>query len=169
MATKRSDEASRTDQRSVSVTGQVSVRGGGESSSPRTRSVVDTGGGAYIGGNVTTGGGDFIGRDQIKTVTSNLMGRQQGITVEEFLRLLEEVRALLARSEIEQDTVEVVEGDIKVVEQQAAKEKPNGTIIKSKLKSAEEMVESAGKATEGIEKLVSVLVRLVQMATALFA
>jgi hypothetical protein len=118
---------------------------------------------------VTTGGGDFIGRDQIKTVTTDLVGRQQGITVEEFLRLLGEVRTLLAHSKIEQDTIDVIEGDFKVVEQQAAKEKPNGVIIKSKLKSVEEMVASAGKATEGIEKIIAVLARLVRTGVALFA
>lgn len=166
MATKRSDEASRTGQRSVSVTGQVSVRGRSEALAKPDQ---DTGGGAYIGGSVTTGGGDFIGRDQIKTVTASLVGGQQGITVEEFLRLLGEVRTLLARSKIEQDTIEVIEGDFKVVEQQAAKEKPNGAIIKNKLKSVEEMAASAGKATEGIEKIIAVLGRLVKMGMALFA
>jgi hypothetical protein len=96
------------------------------------------------------------------------VGGQPGITVEEFLRLLNEMRDRVARSGIEQDTLDVIEGDFKVVEQQAAKEKPNGAIIKGKLKSVEDMVASAGKATEGIEKIVSVMVRLVKMATALF-
>lgn len=31
----------------------------------RSRKVVDTGGGAYVGGDVSTGGGDFIGRDKV--------------------------------------------------------------------------------------------------------
>ncbi len=31
----------------------------------RTTTEIDTGGGAYIGGNVSTGGGDFVGRDQV--------------------------------------------------------------------------------------------------------
>jgi hypothetical protein len=30
--------------------------------------VIDTGGGAYIGGKVTVAGGDFVGRDQVKAV-----------------------------------------------------------------------------------------------------
>jgi hypothetical protein len=68
MTTKHSDKASRTAQQSVSVTGQVSVRGRNESPAKSGQSVVDTGGGAYIGGRVTTGGGAFIGRDQIQTV-----------------------------------------------------------------------------------------------------
>jgi hypothetical protein len=62
MTTKHSDKASRTAQQSVSVTGQVSVRGRNESPAKSGQSVVDT------GGRVTTGGGAFIGRDQIQTV-----------------------------------------------------------------------------------------------------
>lgn len=36
-----------------------------EKSARRFEQRVNTGGGAYIGGNVNTGGGDFIGRDKI--------------------------------------------------------------------------------------------------------
>jgi len=37
----------------------------GDKIDQRRQSVVDTGGGAYIGGNVSLGGGTFIGRDQV--------------------------------------------------------------------------------------------------------
>ena len=39
---------------------------------PAPRTQVNTGGGAYIGGNINTGGGDFVGRD--KTVTAGERG-----------------------------------------------------------------------------------------------
>ena len=39
---------------------------GGPTPAPGGQTVIDTGGGAYIGGNVTVQGGDFVGRDKIE-------------------------------------------------------------------------------------------------------
>ena len=39
---------------------------GGPALAPGGQTVIDTGGGAYIGGNVTVQGGDFVGRDKIE-------------------------------------------------------------------------------------------------------
>jgi hypothetical protein len=43
--------------------GQAGAAGTSETSRPSQ--TIDSGGGAYIGGNVSTGGGAFVGRDQI--------------------------------------------------------------------------------------------------------
>ena len=39
---------------------------GGPTPAPGGQTVINTGGGAYIGGNVTIQGGDFVGRDKIE-------------------------------------------------------------------------------------------------------
>lgn len=51
-----------------------------------TQTIVDTGGGAYVGGQVDTGGGDFIGRDSIV----------QGLPADALASLLSTLRATVA-------------------------------------------------------------------------
>ena len=58
---------------------------------PTPPASVDTGGGAYIGGNVDTGGGAFAGRDQ--TITQ--VNETHGVSLAEFTALLAELRAAL--------------------------------------------------------------------------
>ena len=86
---------------------------------------VDTSGGAYLGGSVVMGGGDFVGRDQVKTVHQG-----QGASVEDLLKLLAEMRALLPQAGLDRDDVEAIEGDFRVVEAQAGKDQPKGGLIR---------------------------------------
>lgn len=79
---------------------------------------VDTGGGAYVGGGVSTDGGRFVGRDDYSTTAV-----QQGVSLDEFRKLVGELHQMLRQADLRGDTAEVVEGDLQVIEQQAAKER----------------------------------------------
>lgn len=52
----------------------IDQRGATFNTGPRTH--IDTGGGAYAGGDVNTGGGDFVGRDSINNEQSTANGEQ---------------------------------------------------------------------------------------------
>lgn len=124
---------------------------------------INTGGGAYFGGNVETQGGDLVGRDQIKTVN-----QQQGASVEDLAKLLAEVRNLLPHLGLDQDLAEAIEGDFRVVEAQTAKEQPKGGLIKTKLAGMTEVIQEAGKTSDAVEKVLKLLGRAATLAGALF-
>ena len=143
-------------------------------------------GGAYVGGDVHTEGGDFVGRDKIaagersvimrgpasgnviSTGDSAVIGVRQEASLEGFVRLLAELRQGLPQAGLDQDTVQVVEGDVKVAEEQAQKPKPNGAIILAKLESVTKLLTTAVTASEAAQKLVPVAHKAVQWAGALF-
>jgi hypothetical protein len=126
---------------------------------PDEPKTTDTGGGAYFGGNVTAGG-DVIGRDQ--TITN--VGNQQGVSIEEFRSLLAEFRHLLSEATLDADTTQVIEADFQVLENQAAKEKPNGAIVKSKLKGMTELLGDTASAAGSLDKIIGVLGKLTAYA-----
>jgi hypothetical protein len=124
---------------------------------------VNTVGGAYIGGNVDTGGGDFVGRDQVKTVH-----QQQGASVEDLSRLLAEVRALLPDAGLDRDEMDVIAGDFRVVEEQAAKDQPKAGLIKAKLKGIAGVIQETGKTSDAVTKILTLLGKGAALAGALF-
>jgi hypothetical protein len=123
---------------------------------------VQTGGGAYVGGRVDTGGGDFVGRDQINTAT------QEGVSVADLTRLLAEVRTLLPQAGLKPDLAQAIEGDFRVIEDQAAQGEPKGTLIKSRLKGASELIQEAGTNADAVEKILTLLGRGLALVTGLF-
>lgn len=128
---------------------------------------INTGGGAYIGGNVNAGG-DVVGRDQHKAVSI-----QQGATLEEFTKLLAELRQRLLETNLGQDTANVIDADVQVLEEQINKPEPKRAIVQAKLKSITEIlknVDSAAGAVEGtVGKAVSLGQRLGKIAAVLFS
>jgi hypothetical protein len=151
------------------------------------KQVVHTAAGAYVGGSVHTDGGTFVGRDQvvvagergvavggsvasstIVTGDRNLIGQQQGITLAEFTRLLAELRALLPQAGLGAETAEVVDADVKVVQEQAARPRPNAAIIASKLESVTKLLAAAGGAVTAGEKLLPLAQKAVEWAGQLF-
>jgi hypothetical protein len=146
---------------------------------------VDTGGGAYVGGNVTAGG-DFVGRDKVVvTGDGNVVGdhssatvikqANQGATLDEFRALLAELRQELAQAGLDADTAEVVDADVRTVEEQAAKPQPKGAIILSKLKGVAEVIGGAtgvltatGGAASAAQKLLPLAQKAVEAARLLF-
>ena len=139
---------------------------------------VNTGGGAYIGGDVKVGQ-DFVGRDQIIiTGDGNVVGDHssatvikqvtEGATLEEFLRLLAELRQALPTSGLDPDTAEVIEADVQVVEEQAQKEKPSAPVIVAKLKSIAEVLTASGAVATAAQKLLPLAQQALTWAQQLF-
>ena len=140
---------------------------------------INTDGGAYIGGNVTMGGGKFVGRDDVTVVgDGNVVGDRsqatvtkqanQGATVEAFTRLLAEIRTLLPQAGLDLETAQSVDADVQVIEQQAAKPKPNATIIASKLEEVTKLLTAAGGLAIAGGKLLPLAQKAVEWAGQLF-
>ena len=138
---------------------------------------VNTGGGAYVGGDVHTGGGEFVGRDKVVQATAGATAvggdwtqaaAQQGVTGDDFVRLLAAMRELLPQSGLDTETAEVIDGDFRVIEEQAHKPQPKGTIILSKLKGVTELLTTAVAASEAAQKLLPMARQAVEWAGALF-
>ncbi|MGH8585747.1 MAG: PIN domain-containing protein, partial [Gammaproteobacteria bacterium] len=70
-----------------------------------------------------------VGRDQHKVVHG------QPATIEDFTRLLAELRVLLARARLDPDTKDAIDADFKMVEAQVQKPEPKRSLIEPKLKS----------------------------------
>ena len=115
---------------------------------------INTDGGAYIGGNVTTGSRKFVGRDDVTVVgDGNVVGNRgqatvtkqahQGTTVEAFTRLLAEIRTLLPQAGLDLETAQSVDADVQVIEQQAAKPRTRPSVA-SKLEEVTKLLTAAG-------------------------
>lgn len=131
------------------------------------RRVINTGGGAYIEGNVHIGKGDFVGRDQIKVNVQggisggimavgngNIIGAPQAPgSAAELIQLMREIRSRLPQAGLDVDTREMVEADIQAVEAQLAKPEPKKALVLPKLKSIAEVLGSAVAAGETLHKL----------------
>jgi len=151
-----------------------------------TTSTIDTGGGAYISGSVNIRG-DFVGRDKIVTAgaggvavggnvtggaivtgNGNVISQPQGATLEDLRALIAELGRLLPQAGLSADLKEVIEGDYQVVKKQAESDKPNGGIVKTKLKSMLELLTSSGNAAGAVEKILSIGTKAAQVAGLLF-
>lgn len=119
--------------------------------------------GVHIGGSVTVHG-DFVGRDQFKTIHQS----QEGASVADLVRLLAEVRALLPQAGLDPDSARAIEGDFRIVEEQAAKAEPKSGLIKSRLNSAMDLIQGAGKTSEALEKIAVLVGRVAAMAAGIF-
>jgi len=122
----------------------------------------DTGGGAYVGGDVKAGR-DFVGRDQV--IISQVT---EGATLEEFLRLMVELRQALPAAGLDHDTAEVIEADVQVVEEQAQKEKPSAPVIVAKLKGIAEVLTATGTVATAAQKLLPLAQQALTWAQQLF-
>jgi hypothetical protein len=98
---------------------------------------VNTGGGAYVGGNVNVGG-DFVGRDQVKQIQVT-----SGITVDQFRDLVAQIRREVRKAGLEPGDAEIVDAEVTVIEEEAAKERPDRTIVVSRLKKIGEVLGAA--------------------------
>ncbi len=124
---------------------------------------VETGGGAYIGGNVRVTGGDFIGRDKIVTPPA-----APAVTVDDLLRLLAQARELLPAAGLDTPTAQVIQSDLETAEAQARQEHPNRAIVVAKLKSVAEVLGAVGGAATGLSRLLPLVQQALQWAERLF-
>jgi hypothetical protein len=123
--------------------------------------MIDTGGGAYVGGNVATGGGDFVWRDRISKTSG-------GATPEQFAALLAELRAALAQAKLDAEERDIAEGDLAVIETQAGKPQPKLSVIEGKLSSIKTLIEGAAGAGVAATGLAQVVQRGIELAQQLF-
>jgi len=124
---------------------------------------VDTGGGAFVAGDVRVEGGGFVGRDKVVVQQAT-----QEVTVEDFLRLLAQVREMLPTAGLDPDTAQIIESDLEVAESQAQQEEPRGAIVLAKLKPVAEILGAAGGAATGIARLLPLVQQALQWAQHLF-
>ena len=68
-----------------------------------------------------------------------------------------ELRTLLPQADLAPDETEAIEGDFRVVEEQAAKDQPKASLIKAKLKGIATIIQEAGKASDAAEKMLKLL------------
>ena len=113
-----------------------------------SRRAIRTGGGAYVEGDVNTGGGDFVGRDSnvradrggiaiggdaynntMVTGSGNLVAPEGEITLSGFLALLDQMQANLDQPGLDADLRQEIGENIDKARQQAARPKPNRAII----------------------------------------
>lgn len=127
-------------------------------------SEINTSGGAYVGGGVSTAGGNFVGRDQSIAITNT----QQGVTLAEFAQLLAEMRTLLPEAGLDSGTADVIDADVKVVEAQLAQPKPSAPLITSRLEGITKLLTAAAGAAAAGEKLLPLAQQAVAWAGQLF-
>ena len=122
---------------------------------------VDTGGGAYIRGSVNVQGGDFVGRDQITHAPSS----SQSLTLGDFSALLEQLRAELSKTDLEDKVSRMVESEITRVEEEAQDDKPSLPVIEARLTSIQSVLQqTAGVATAamGLAQIIQQAIRVAQ-------
>lgn len=142
MSKFRSDSDKKAQTRDVSVAGTVRFGKEAKDDPSTTASVVNTGGGAYIGGRVSTGGGDFIGRDQV--TTTNV---QQAITQEVLLRLLVTMHEMISQAGLEERKARILGNDVQVAQEEARARNPDKAILAGKLDGITKMLESTDNLT----------------------
>jgi hypothetical protein len=148
-------------EKSVSVAGSIRFGDHVQDNTIGHKSVINTDGGAYIGGNVNTDGGAFVGRDQYTVAPPN-------ISLQELQLLVAELGNLLRQAKLPADIGEIVESDFKVVKRQLEQDTPKGALVKSRLGSLKELLSGAETATGLGERIVAVLSKAAQLAGLLF-
>lgn len=91
-----------------------------------------------------------------------------GVTVDEFLRLLGELRQELPQAGLDPDVAEAVVADLQVVEAQAHKPKPNAGLIRLKLSSIAELLATADGVAGMLQRLQPLAQRALDAAQQLF-
>ena len=112
-----------------------------------------------------TGDGNVIGDHSRSTVIKQTT---RGASLEEFRRLIAELKSELAQGGLDEDTAAAVEADVRTVEEQAAKPQPRGAIIVSKLKSITEMLTAVAGTAAAAGKLLPLAQKAVEWAGQLF-
>ncbi|MDY7076489.1 MAG: caspase family protein [Chloroflexota bacterium] len=97
-----------------------------------------------------TGDGNIIGNGSRSTVIKQ---QATGVMVDDFLRLLAELRQALPAAGLAPDVAQAVESDLQVAESQARKAKPNAKLILLKLRSVAELLATADGVLGIVERV----------------
>ncbi len=87
-----------------------------------------------------TGDGNVVGDGSSSVVTKQ---SGQGVTVDEFLRLLAEMRRMVPEARLDPDITKVIEADLQLADSQARKPQPNAGLILSRLQSVAGLLATA--------------------------
>lgn len=112
-----------------------------------------------------TGDGNVVGDHSLSTVVKQ---NRTGITTDDFLRLLAELRQSLPSAGLDPDIAQVIEADLQVAESQAQKAEPNATLILLKLRSAAELLAAADGVWGIVERVRPLAQQAVEWAGQLF-
>jgi hypothetical protein len=137
---------------------------------------VDTGGGAFIGGNVRTGGGEFVGRDSIKPVARGSVGNlaaggtinQTGPSIEEFRQALQDFAAQLQSTPLSETLKNSIIADAEIVVAESRAPEPDKDLILHKVGAMSQFVERMSATTGSLTELTEFAHRLVEWAGNLF-
>jgi hypothetical protein len=88
--------------------------------------------------------------------------------IEQFLKDLRSLRQALKDANLDEETIQAVEPDLEIVESQAKKEKPNKTMIMSKLRSAAEILAAVDGSVGTMERVQALAASLLSLAGRLF-
>jgi hypothetical protein len=125
---------------------------------------INTGGGAYIGGNITVSGGDFVGRDQIYiSGDGNVIGDHSSATVvkqnafnlsrDNFLQLLDRLARVVSYANIDPEIAEAVDSALQSAEIQAQKTEPNARLLLMHLRNVVDLLVTVDGALNVRERL----------------
>jgi hypothetical protein len=126
-------------------------------------SYVDTGGGAFIGGNVNTGGGKFVGRDDTTTYVQQ-GDRQEGVTLDAFLQLLADIKSQAKQAGLEEGKTRAVE----YAETEAKAQYPDRDQIINQLERVDKALKTVGQVTDAGKKLAELVGKAIGWARTLF-
>jgi hypothetical protein len=142
---------------------------------------INTGGGAIIGGNVTTSGGDFVGRDKNIMAGDNSIaigGSVSGSNIifgdgntvknvsssDDLEKIIQQIQNSINNIQLDPDTIDEIKSDLDRVQEQMKKPEPNKEIIIKRLKSS---LDYSNKITQAAP-LVELIRKSVVIATQLF-
>jgi hypothetical protein len=97
-----------------------------------------------------TGDGNVIGDHSRSTVVKQ---SPTGITIDDFLRLLDKLEQALSTVELDPDIAEAVEADLQAAEKQARKPKPNRSLLLMRLGNVAQML-ATGDGVLGVSERV---------------
>ncbi len=112
-----------------------------------------------------TGDGNVVGDNNWVHVEKS---QTTGVTVDEFLRLLDELQARLEGSRLDPDLAEAAAEDVRAVAAQARKPRPNGVVIRAKLNSLLGMLATADGVWGISERVLPLVKQALEAAGQLF-
>lgn len=92
----------------------------------------------------------------------------KGADMERFLKDLQSLRQALQDANLDNETLQAVDSDLQIVQAQAGKERPNKTMIMSKLRSASKILAAVEGSVGTIERVQALASSLLSFAGRLF-
>ncbi|MFJ6650076.1 hypothetical protein ACIQPS_30955 [Streptomyces sp. NPDC091290] len=142
---------------------------------------LNTGGGAYVGGRVDTGGGDFAGRDSVKSVVHGSVGRlsvgatetgasesPDDVSVARFQKALADFMEQLEHAELSPGLKRSAVEDAETVATQTQEDEPDTELIIHKVDSISQLLGRMAETVTSLTGLADFAHQLAGWATQLF-